>query len=282
MPILWTPDIPGVTDAFSPGHEDASAILAAGEPGASAPVERVHLCGPCSSALDVAMHLAGKGLLDPWDSVLATRQWAGRGQMRRDWISRPGNLFAAWRLPMPPGPWQNMLSILVGWTMCHGLAELGVPVRLKWPNDILVHGRKVGGILIEERGDVLLAGIGLNIASSPEDARLRSDRACPAANFGTFLHGISIFCLWLQLVNCGRLRYTAELSDSTPLEFSQLIEPLLAYLGTVVRVSDNRSSVSGTFEGLGPDGGIVLRTDGARRTLHSGSLRPQDCTEGQI
>ena len=282
MPILWTPDIPGVTDAFSPGHGDASAILAAGEPGASAPVERVHLCGPCSSALDVAMHLAAKGLLDPWDSVLATKQWAGRGQMRRNWISQPGNLFAAWRLPVPPGPWQNMLSVLVGWIMCVGLAELGVPVRLKWPNDILMHGRKVGGILIEERGDVLLAGIGLNIQSCPEDARLRSDRVCPAANFGASLGGISIFSLWLRLVNSGRLRYTTELSDSTPLEFSQLLEPLLAYLGAVVCVSDNRSSVCGTLEGLGPDGGIVLNADGEIRTLHSGSLRPEDCTEGQI
>ena len=73
MPILWTPDIPGVTDAFCPSHEDAPAILAVGEPGSSSPVERVHLCGPCSSALDVAMHLAGQGLLEPWDSVLATR-----------------------------------------------------------------------------------------------------------------------------------------------------------------------------------------------------------------
>ncbi len=282
MPILWTPDIPGVTDAFSVGHGDAPAILGSGEPGASAPRERVHLCGPCSSALDVAMHLAGKGLLDPWDSVLATRQWAGRGQMRRNWISRPGNLFAAWRLPMPPAPWQSMLSVLVGWVMCLGLAEVGLPVRLKWPNDILLHGRKVGGILIEERGDVLLAGIGLNIASNPEDACLRNDRACPAASLGASLRGVSIFSLWLRLVNSGRLRYTIELSDSTPLEFSQLIEPLLAYLGAVVRVSDNRSSVRGTLAGLGPDGGVILLTDGGRRTLHSGSLRPEDCTEGQI
>ena len=281
MPILWTPDIIGVTDAFCPSHEDASAILAAGEPGPTSPPECVHLCGPCSSALDVAMHLAGQGLLDPWDSVLATRQWAGRGQMRRNWISQTGNLFAALRLPLPPEPWQNMLSVLVGWAVCLGLAEFGLPVRLKWPNDILLHGRKVGGILIEERGDVLLAGIGLNIASSPEDACLRVERACPAANIGTHLQGISIFSLWLRLVNFSRLRYTIELSDSTPQEFSQLIMPVLAYLGAKVHVSDNRSSVCGTFAGLVPDGGIVLVTDGERRTLYSGSLRPEDCTEGQ-
>jgi BirA family transcriptional regulator, biotin operon repressor / biotin---[acetyl-CoA-carboxylase] ligase len=239
MPILWTPDIVGVTDAFFAEHDDAPAILGPGEPCPDLPGERVYLCGPCSSALDVAGHLALQGCLDPWDSVLATRQWAGRGQMRRTWVSRPGNLFAAWRLPMPPGPWQNMLSVLVGGVMCRGLGELGLPVRLKWPNDILLHDRKIGGILIEERGDVLLAGIGINIVSCPEDADLRRDSACAATSLGGLLQGMSVIGLWLRLVNFGRFRYSTELSDSTPLEFSQLIEPVLAYLGDMVRVSDN-------------------------------------------
>ena len=275
MPILWTPDIVGVTDAFRAEHDDASAILGVGRFDPLRPDERVYLCGPCSSVLDVAGHLAGQGVLDPWDSVLATRQWAGRGQMRRTWISRPGNLFAAWRLPVPSLPWQNMISVLVGWTVCLGLGELGLPVQLKWPNDILLHGRKIGGILIEERGDVLLAGVGINITSCPEDADLRRDRACVAASLGGHLRGMTIFDLWLRLVNLGRLRYSAELSDSTPLEFSQLIEPVLAYLGTLVRVSDNRSSVCGTYAGISPDGGIVLLTGGERRIVHSGSLRPE-------
>lgn len=282
MPILWTPEIPGVTDAFSPANEDASVILGAGEPGAATPDERVYLCGPCSSALDVAMHLAGQGALDPWDSVLVTRQWAGRGQMRRTWVSESGNLFAAWRLPMPPRPWQGMLPVLVGWALCVGLGELGVPVKLKWPNDILLHGRKMGGILIEERGDVLLAGIGLNVASCPADAELRRDRACVATSLGTLLPGMSIFGLWLRLVNFGRLRYSTELSDSTPLEFSQSVETVLAYFGAMVHVTDNRSSVCGVHAGIGPDGGVVLLANGERKILHSGSLRLEGWLEGQI
>lgn len=281
MPILWTPDISGVTDAFSKAHDEASAILGAGEPGLAAPDERVHLCGPCSSALDVAMYLARKGELDPWDSVLATRQWAGRGQMRRNWVSEPGNLFAAWRLPMPPGPWQGLLPVLVGWSLCEALGELGVPVKLKWPNDILLHGRKMGGILIEERGDVLLVGIGLNVASCPADSELRSDHACVATSLGALLPRMSIFGLWLRLVNFGRLRYSAELSDSTPLEFSQSVETVLAYLGALVCVGDNRSSVCGTLAGVDPDGGVVLLAGGARRVLHSGSLRLEGWVEGQ-
>jgi len=274
MPILWTPAIADVTEAFSADHPDASILFDAKEDLAAVAAERFWLCGPCSSALDVAMHLAQRGELGVWDSVLASRQWSGRGQLRRNWISEPGNLFAAWRLPVPPEPWQNMVSILAGWVLCLGLGELGVPVSLKWPNDILLEGRKVGGILIEERGDVLLAGIGLNLTSCPGDAALRVDRACPATALGGLLSGSSIFGRWLRLVNFGRVRYTAELSESTPLEFSQSVETVLAYLGTVVHVADNRSSVCGVFTGLSPDGGIVLDEGGRRRTLYSGSLRP--------
>jgi BirA family biotin operon repressor/biotin-[acetyl-CoA-carboxylase] ligase len=222
------------------------------------------------------MHLARQGELEPWDLVLASRQWAGRGQMRRNWVSEAGNLFAAWRLPMPPEPWRNLLPVLLGWTLCQGLFDLGIAARLKWPNDLLVGERKVGGILIEERGDVVLAGIGLNLASCPADEDLRHDRACPAANLGDLSRGLSILSLWLRLVHSGRLRYSALLSDSSPQEFSQLIETVLAYFGSVVRVSDNRSSVRGVCAGISPDGGVVLLVDGQKLTVRSGSLRPED------
>ena len=276
MPILWSPAIEGVTEAFSANHPDAAILTDASDVATAGPAERIWLCGPCSSALDVALHLALEGQLDVWDSVLASRQWSGRGQLRRSWVSEPGNLFAAWRLPPSPQPWQNMVSVLAGWALCLGLAELGAPVRLKWPNDILLHGRKVGGILIEERGDVLLAGIGLNLVSCPDDAAMRRDRACEAAALGEALPDLSIFGRWLRLVNFGRLRYSAELSDSTPLEFSQSVSTILAFLGSVVRVTDNRSSVCGVFTGISPDGGIVLDAEGRRRTLHSGSLRLEE------
>jgi BirA family transcriptional regulator, biotin operon repressor / biotin---[acetyl-CoA-carboxylase] ligase len=276
MPILWTPDIPDVTDSFFAQHEEAGVILGAGDLENAAPTERVYLCGPCSSALDVAMYLARQGSLQVWDSVLATRQWAGRGQMRRTWISEPGNLFAAWRLPIPPAAWQNMVSVLVGWIFCQGLRKVGLPVQLKWPNDLLLHGRKIGGILIEEQGDVLLAGIGLNMGSCPDDDLLRRDRACVAASLAGQLPRMSIFSQWLRLVNFGRLRYSIELSDSTPLEFSQSIEAVLAYFGAVVHVSDNRSSVCGVYAGISPDGGIILRENGEMHILHSGSLRPEE------
>lgn len=276
MPLVWTPDILNVTSAFSPRHPQAKILFQPETEISDSPTERVFVSGPCSSALDVAWHLAKNAELAVWDSVLCTEQWAGRGQMRRTWISEPGNLFAAWRLPPPPAPWQNLISILLGWAMCMGLQDLGLPVTLKWPNDLLLDDRKIGGLLIEERGDVLLAGIGLNLVSQPPDFLLRSERACLAGNCATLLPKWSLFRLWLHLVNCGRLRYVAQLSGSTPLEFSQAITAVLAWYGSAVRVTDARISIGGVHSGLSPDGGLVLLVNGGKRIFHSGSLSSED------
>ncbi len=68
------------------------------------------------------------------------------------------------------------------------LAARGAAVRIKWPNDLLVDGRKVGGILVEERGGVVVAGLGLNLGGAPRDHALRATpgaaRRLPGARNG--------------------------------------------------------------------------------------------------
>lgn len=277
MPLFWTDAISGVTEDFSPEHPDAAVLLGSMDyPETFAFSHGLHLCGPCSSALDVAMYLAQNGRLAVWDSVLAVSQWAGRGQLRRAWVSEPGNLFAAWRLPTPSAAWGGLLSVLLGWAFCAALQEMRIDARVKWPNDILVGGRKAGGVLLEERGDIFLGGVGLNLVSCPTDQDLRKDRACSAGDLKAFLSDIPLFQLWLRLVNSAQLRYRTALSELTPVEFSRSVETMLAYLGATVHVGDDRSSVRGVYAGLGPDGGIVLRTDDGERVLYSGSLRLEE------
>lgn len=234
----------------------------------------INVFGPCSSALDVAAHLAAEGRLSVWDSVICSRQWAGRGQLRRHWVSEPGNVFAAWRLPVTPRQWDSLAPILLGWALSRAFEQTGVDLKVKWPNDLLVDDRKIGGMLLEERGEVLLAGIGINLRSSPDDALMRAEAACPASNLGSRLPDLTALGLWLQLVGRARFWYEHTLSTTAPQTFVQLIEPVMAYFGRRVVIADNRSSFSGVFDGLRPDGAIVLRTEGEHKVFHSGSLSP--------
>lgn len=271
MPLTICPALPDLCAAWS-----ATSAQIVGLPPDTewqATPEHIVVCGPCSSALDVAQHLAQAEQLPLWASVLTPSQWAGRGQLRRPWISKPGNLLAAWRLPIPPAPWNALLPLVLGWCFALELRDSGLPVQVKWPNDLLLHGRKIGGILLEERGPVLLAGLGLNLVSAPLDTHLRPDHACPAGYLYPDAR-LSIFELWLRLVHSGQLRYKALLSSSTPDDFCRSLEMILAFLGQKICITDNQEQLHGTCLGLCTNGGISVLIDGKVRTMYSGSLAP--------
>ena len=140
--------------------------------------------GEVDSCLDTARRLAAQGRLAPWDSVQVVAQRQGRGQLRRRWFSPPGNLYAALRLPQE-GPFRGSEgSVACGLLLALGLREQGWAASLKWPNDIVVtqggQARKLAGLLLEERGDCLLAGIGVNILFCPAEDEMRRDAAMPA------------------------------------------------------------------------------------------------------
>ncbi len=103
-------------------------------------------------------------------AVLAGEQTGGRGQHGRTWTCPPGSGVLLSVLLFPP-PLLRRPAILTAWaavSVCETILELtGLPATIKWPNDVLIHGRKVCGILIEQRRGTV-AGIGLNVNQGAE------------------------------------------------------------------------------------------------------------------
>ena len=97
--------------------------------------------------------------------IVAERQTAGRGRMGRTWVSAPGDSLTfslLWRLPT--GRPIDGLSLAVGVAIADTLTAIGIEaITLKWPNDILLGGRKLGGVLIELAASAAVIGIGLNL-----------------------------------------------------------------------------------------------------------------------
>ncbi len=131
---------------------------------------RVLVFDSVRSTNDVAAELAA----DPENAgtvVIADHQTAGRGQYGRVWQSRPGTSLLMSVLLFPPEELKRPV-VLTAWAAV-GVAEAvrtltGAQAKVKWPNDLLVHGKKVCGILIEQgRGTVV--GVGLNLNQSAED-----------------------------------------------------------------------------------------------------------------
>lgn len=131
----------------------------------------LHVHAVATSTNDLARDLAAAGAAEG-TAVLALEQSAGRGRLGRRWVSPPGGLYLSLvlRPSFPVERWP-----LIGLACALGAAaaadaHLGrdgrAPerrVRLKWPNDLLLDGRKVGGILTEAAGDAALCGIGVNV-----------------------------------------------------------------------------------------------------------------------
>lgn len=97
--------------------------------------------------------------------VLAEVQTMGRGRRRRPWVSHNGNLYASfifeYKSRTPALPYAVAVAVV------EAIASYGIRTKIKWPNDILLDGKKVAGILIEYSGDFAIVGIGINIKSNP-------------------------------------------------------------------------------------------------------------------
>ena len=125
------------------------------------------------STMDEAARLAGEGA-EEGTAVIAERQSAGRGRQGRSWVSQPGNLLFSilFRPDMAQLPF---ISIIGGLAAARAVRKItGLDPRIKWPNDLMLDGRKAAGILAESAivGDSVcyaVLGIGVNIALNPAD-----------------------------------------------------------------------------------------------------------------
>jgi BirA family biotin operon repressor/biotin-[acetyl-CoA-carboxylase] ligase len=134
--------------------------------------------------------------------VVADEQTSGRGRLDRRWEAPPGTALLA-SFVLAPHP---LLSLAAG---VAGAEACGPQVRLKWPNDLLIEGRKVGGILIELTAGKAVTGIGVNLTWAPEGAaRLDQPRDELLARLRTALR------MWTSASPDDVLRRWRELSDT--------------------------------------------------------------------
>jgi BirA family biotin operon repressor/biotin-[acetyl-CoA-carboxylase] ligase len=122
----------------------------------------VHSFDSVLSTQRAARDLLGSGRACLGHIVVADQQTAGRGRLGRVWASPLGGLYATFIVPS-----DRLLALRAGLAAARVLEALGVAVRLKWPNDLVVGERKLGGILIEADAGVARVGVGINLTMSP-------------------------------------------------------------------------------------------------------------------
>jgi BirA family biotin operon repressor/biotin-[acetyl-CoA-carboxylase] ligase len=224
------------------------------------------------STQDLARELAQAGAPDG-TVVLAGRQTAGRGRLGRSWISPRGGLYFT-VVVRPPAEQLKSLVIIAALAVARAIEGLpGLQTSLKWPNDVLVAGRKICGILSESElvGDSVsyaLVGIGVNVnadmAAYPESAPL-------ATSVMTELgREVSREPLAAAILNEFETLYLAAKAGQ-PIQ--QEWRARLGMLGKEVRVTFGEQVEEGLAEDVDRDGSLILRRyDGSRVTIAAGDV----------
>jgi BirA family transcriptional regulator, biotin operon repressor / biotin---[acetyl-CoA-carboxylase] ligase len=227
----------------------------------------------CTSTMDVAWRLSAEDRFPDWASVLSATQTAGRGQFGRSWHSPEGNLYGTLRIPRLEPVWSELLPLLLAESMRVVLADYHLSAAIKWPNDLLIGGRKVGGILVEERSDTVMAGVGLNLASAPPPLALRHRLAPIAGSLKEFGVKRSPPAVWIPFVHEARSRIGRSVMEGDPQRFIAGITAHLAYMGEPILLDAYETADRpAVLLGLDAHGAIRVRTCEGVRIFRSGSI----------
>ena len=212
--------------------------------------------------------------------VVADEQTSGRGREGKKWFTPPGSALAFSLLLRPTSEEADHIARLVGWTalaVADVMGSYSLPASIKWPNDVLISGRKVAGILVEsvwngEAVDSSVIGIGLNVSRQavPPQEML----AFPATSIEEALGDSAVPPRELILHDILR-----SLIDWRPrLTKDELItdwEARLAFRGQRVEVIQrDKDRLQGTLVGLAQDGSLLLEDPNSKRiTVRFGDVR---------
>ncbi|HUV29573.1 MAG TPA: biotin--[acetyl-CoA-carboxylase] ligase [Acidobacteriota bacterium] len=241
----------------------------------------VHAYNTVKSTNVIAAQLAERGAVQG-TIVTAERQTKGRGRLGRSWYSPPGTgiyvsivLRPAFSPERAPG-----MSIMTATALADTVANYCPgEVQIKWPNDLLINGRKTAGILTElsaERGRIghLIVGVGINVNNSAQSfpEELRKTATSLRRVLKRKVSRVELLQRFLR-------HFEKEYETYTRHGLQKRLGRIRRYsslVGRQVVVKSGRSTVSGTAVDIGPDGSLIIETPKKRIPVTAGEVRLAD------
>jgi len=231
------------------------------------------ICYPrLTSTMDIAKRQAQQGAREG-TVIVAEEQTAGRGRIKRTWLSPKGSIALSIILH-PQLAYLSSLIMVASLAVVHGIAKVtGLKSQIKWPNDVLVNGKKVCGILIESdvKGSVVdyaIIGIGVNVNLRPSEFPEISPTATSLS------HELGRDVSRLDMIRC-LLAEVERLYLALPTGQSVYHEwrDNLVTLGKKVQVSSGTTTYKGVAESVASDGSLLLRqSDGSLIKIVTGDV----------
>jgi BirA family biotin operon repressor/biotin-[acetyl-CoA-carboxylase] ligase len=227
-----------------------------------------------------AMAAAAEGA--PEGSVfLAEEQTAGRGRGAHNWESaRSAGIYCSVVLrPLLPPADVLVMSLAAGLAVRAAIEQVDsrVVTDLKWPNDVLIEGKKVCGILTEMNAEVtrvrhVVAGVGINVNQASFPAELQNEATSLRMATGSEWSRVEVAAALLKSLD-REYRQLVEQSDARRSILHRFAEHSSWVSGKQVRIAENGSALEGITEGLDERGFLLVRTAEGLRTVLSGTVR---------
>ncbi|WP_337848375.1 biotin--[acetyl-CoA-carboxylase] ligase [Sphingomonas sp.] len=199
----------------------------------------------------------------------AERQTAGKGRQGRAWESPVGNFYGSTLVRLrptdPPAPTLALVTVVALEEAVRVFLPAGATI--KWPNDLLVDGAKLSGVLLERAGDAVVVGIGVNLTHHPD---LPDRPATSLAAQGTAVDAATFAEVLAESFARWRSRWRSEGLEPVRQRWVARAHPIGTAL--TARLPDGTSH-DGLFDGLSGDGALILRlADGSRHVIHAGDV----------
>lgn len=203
--------------------------------------------------------------------VTAQRQTAGRGRYDRKWISQPGGLYFSVLLKPQKTDFLPNLTQLMALCVCRAAEVLGVKAVVKWPNDVLVDGKKLCGILSEavlQNGRVTGVALGVGVNVAQEDLKQSGLAAVSLRELGAPTDRNAFLQQILEL-------FWRDYPALAERGFEAIREPYkqrFVYIGKQISVKNGDQTLFGTVRDVSPRGTLVLHTAKGPEEIYIGDL----------
>jgi BirA family biotin operon repressor/biotin-[acetyl-CoA-carboxylase] ligase len=200
--------------------------------------------------------------------VVADEQTGGHGRRGRSWTSPPGNLYATVvTAPRFAPAFVPAGSLIAATALCRALEQLATPpppLSVKWPNDVLLDGRKLAGLLLEVAGDSVLIGCGVNLRAAPP----AFPEAATLAGWGVDAPAPLVLERWLGAWT----RAAAALAEGDTASWRDAWLARAAGLNRPVRVTLAERRIEGIHRGIDTYGALRVETAGGVETVLAGDV----------
>lgn len=212
--------------------------------------------------------------------IMALHQTAARGRRGRAWVNPEGNFAASLVMRPEGGPDQMALRSFVAslalYDACVAVTGRSTGLTLKWPNDVLLNGGKLAGILLESASSAaglahFTIGIGVNLVAAPDAAQVEQGAVRPVS----LLSETGINVTPEEFLDALAPAYARYETQFTQMGFAPIRTAWLdraARLGEVITARTSRDTITGTFETVDAAGNLVLSTPQQRHAIPAAEI----------